>query len=157
MSNSQGQHQMPAHDRGRAQQIAAALHGLGCDDPQGWAESEVSEGIPQLARYRFLRSVWPETIDVWEDGISSLPAARRAIDSGADRQDITRLARAVAYETAFAMLSLVSAGEPTGDLPAWALVEIDPEGRPTGRRLDGLGEDLLGLDPSSREGGDLWM
>jgi len=30
----------------------------GAPDPEGWAESEASEDIPQLARYLFLRAAW---------------------------------------------------------------------------------------------------
>ena len=31
---------------------------LGADDPDGWASSELTENIPQLARFRFLRGMW---------------------------------------------------------------------------------------------------
>jgi hypothetical protein len=88
--------------------------------------------------------------------VDNLPAAQRAIDSGADPQDLARIARAAAYETAFAMLSLLAGDEPAEGLPTWALEEIDARGQPTGRHLGGLDEDLLGLDPSGREGRDLW-
>ncbi|WP_203822146.1 hypothetical protein [Paractinoplanes ferrugineus] len=101
--------------------IVTALHELGCDDPQGWGKSEISENIPQLARYRFLQNIWPETINGWRDGISNLPAAQRAINSGASAHDVAQLARAVAYETAFAMLAQLTVDNPGEGLPGWAL------------------------------------
>ena len=30
----------------------------GASDPEAWARSEVEEGIPQLARFLFLRQAW---------------------------------------------------------------------------------------------------
>ncbi|AGZ40971.1 hypothetical protein [Actinoplanes friuliensis] len=148
--------QLSIDDRRRAEKIVAALHELGCDEPQSWAESEISENIPQLARYRFLHTVWPQMIDSWRDGIDNIPAARRVVDSGAGADDVTQLARAVAYETVFAMLCHLEDGESAGALPGWALNEVGAAGHPTGRRLGTLHEDLLTLDPSGQDGQDLW-
>ncbi|WP_412738514.1 hypothetical protein [Krasilnikovia sp. MM14-A1259] len=148
--------QLPVDDRQRAEQIVTALHELGCDDPQGWCESEISENIPQLARYRFLHDLWPRMIDVWRDGISKIPAARRAIDSGARLDDVAQVARAVAYETIFAMLAHIADTESGERLPRWALEEVDAAGQPTGRYLGTLQEDLLSLDPSGHGSQDLW-
>lgn len=150
--------QLPTGARERARQLLGAFSQLGCDDPEGWARSEIGEDIPQLARYRFLRTLWPQVIDSWHDGIANVPAARRALEAGASQGDLAQLARAVAYETVFAMLYHLAADEEaTGQLPSWALAEIAPTGEPTGRHLDGLHEDLLTLDPSGRDGQDLWI
>jgi hypothetical protein len=157
MSDHQPRSRQPStDDRQRAEQIVTALRELGCDDPQAWAESEIAENIPQLARYRFLHTLWPRMIDSWRTGVGTIPAARRAVDSGASAHDVAQLARAVAYETVFAMLAQLEDEESPGGLPPWALDEIDPAGRPTGRRLGMLHEDLLTLDPSARDGQDLW-
>ncbi|MCY1136643.1 hypothetical protein OWR29_01435 [Actinoplanes sp. Pm04-4] len=140
---------LSVEDRRRAEQILTTLDEWGCDDPRAWAESEISENRPQLARYRFLRAIWPEMIDSWRDGVGNIPAARRVVEAGGSPQDVARLARAVAYETAFALLArLAEEGR-----PGWALVETGPDGHPTGRHLDALHEDLLTLDTSGR---DLW-
>ena len=149
--------QLPTDVRDRARSLLDALDQLGCDDPDGRARSEIEEDIPQLARYRLLRTLWPQMIDEWRNGITNIPAARRALEAGAGQHDLTQLARAVAYETVFAMLChLADDDQRTDELPSWALSEISPAGEPTGRRLDGLHEDLLTLDPSGREGQDLW-
>lgn len=149
--------QLPTDVRDRARSLLDVLDQLGCDDPDGWARSEIEADIPQLARYCFLRPVWPQMIDGWRNGITDIPAARRALDAGADPHDLTQLARGVAYETVFAVLChLADEDRDTDRLPSWALTETSPSGEPTGRRLDGLHEDLLTLDPSGREGQDFW-
>jgi hypothetical protein len=130
-----------------------------CPDPDAWVRSEITENIPQAGRYRFLHQLWPRMIDSWRDGIPSIPAGRRAMEAGADHDDLVQLARAIAYETVFGMLYHLDdddPDEPAKALPFWRLNEIDPTGIPTGRSIDGLYESLLGLDPSGREGQDLW-
>jgi hypothetical protein len=150
--------QVPADAAEKAEELAAALRHLGCVDPSGWVRSEIAEGIPQVARYRFLSRLWPELIDGWQTGISHVPAAQRAVEAGASREDLVGLARVVAYETVFAMLVHLDVGGSDGSvegLPSWNLVEADPGGSSTGRGIGGLYEDLLGFDPSGREGQDL--
>jgi hypothetical protein len=150
--------QLPAGTAERARTLLDALGRLGCPDPDGWVRSEVTEHIPQAARYRFLHTLWPRLIDAWQTGIDNIPAAQRALRAGADRDDLARLARAVAFETVFGLLYHLDDDDPdelADALPAWRLVETGPDGAPTGRTVEGLYESLLGLDPSGREGGDL--
>ncbi|WP_199853835.1 hypothetical protein [Plantactinospora sp. BB1] len=134
---------LPAEVRTQARQLAAVLEELGCADPHGWTRSEIEENLPQLARYRFLRTLWPQMIDSWHDG---------ALDAGASQPDLTQLARAVAYETVFAMFQHLGDDErATAEVPSWTLAEISRTGHITGRQLDGLHEDLLALDPPPAE------
>jgi hypothetical protein len=151
--------QLPADSARRAQELRRTLTDAGCPDPAGWARSEVSENIPQAGRYRFLRQLWPQMIDGWHDVIGNLPSAQRALEAGANRDDLVRVARAVAYETVFSLLSYLDDDQPdeaATSLPSWWLGEVGQDGVPTGRTIQGLYEDLLGLDPSGREGQDLW-
>jgi hypothetical protein len=41
------------------------LRDVGATEPEQWARSEVSANIAQLARFMFLRKIWPECIDHW--------------------------------------------------------------------------------------------
>jgi hypothetical protein len=149
--------QLPADAGNRARQLILEFQQLGCDQPELWARSEIEEDIPQLARHRFLRTLWPQMIDSWRDGMAHIPAAKRALEAGASQEDLTVLARAIAYETAFLMLYHLDADhDATDQLPSWGLAELSPTGEPTGRRLEGLQEDLLTLDPSGADGQDLW-
>ena len=118
-------------------------------------QSELSENIPQLARYRFLSMLWPTMINSWRQGIDNVPATARILAAGADRADLVQLARAVAYETVFGMLyHLDDDGRDDDGLPFWELKEIDPSGQPTGRTISAIFEDLLTMDPSGLEGSD---
>ncbi|MEU2655140.1 hypothetical protein ABZ615_07430 [Streptomyces sp. NPDC007325] len=130
-------------------------------DPQDRVRSEIDENQPQLARFLLLRSLWRGAIDGWADpeALEQVAAARRLLDAGADRRDLELLARAVAYEAVFVTVDELDCGADvnvSGVDVGWAVVESGENGTPTGRRLSGLHEDLLTMDPSGRDGADLW-
>ncbi|MFC8722634.1 hypothetical protein [Kitasatospora sp. NPDC057198] len=118
---------------------------------------ENTDGHP--ARYALLRALWRDAIDGWSapGALEQLPAARRLLAAGADREDLARLARAVAYEAVFMATETLDHGQDAAAPGAgWTLLETGGDGEPTGRPLDGLHEDLLALDPSGHDGADLW-
>ncbi|MFC8238036.1 hypothetical protein [Streptomyces sp. NPDC056663] len=144
--------------------LTGLFEALGADDARGWADSEAEENIPQLARYRFLRKVWQD-IDAWssaapdwveayrKEGLAG-GAVERAVRLGLTPGELGEIAREVAKETAFGLL--YSLADPTdGDLPpeveeqlpGWCVAELSPQGKPTGRILDALYEDLDELEP----------
>lgn len=135
---------------------------LGADEPQGWALSQMTEGIPQMARYLILRRLWSEAINQWEEpsAINAIPATHRLLASGADRSDIAKVARAVAFESITSVLNVLDEGYASdlddGSLPGWHLQETTSDGSPTGRSIGGLHESLLETDPSGNEAEDLW-
>jgi hypothetical protein len=92
--------------------------------------------------------------------LAQLPAVQRLLAAGADRADLVRLVRAVAYEAVFATLDELDAGggaNASGVEAGWVVMEAGGDGGPTGRALSGLHEDLLTMDPSGRDGADLWQ
>jgi len=147
--------------------LTALFRALGADgDALDWAESEAEEGLPQLARYRFLRTVWQD-VDAWgtdahrwvaayrSDGVAA-GAVDRALAAGLTPEDLGDLAREVARETAFGVLYALAdpadgslPAEIEEQLPSWRLAELDPDGEPTGRHLDALHQDFAGLEPQS--------
>jgi hypothetical protein len=144
--------------------LSARMRELGAPDPDAWAESERGEGIAQEARWLFLRRVWPEFIDGNASMNLSLPSARRAVESGAAAEDVALAMRAAACQAVFGVLFRVFEGcdlDAPPDAPGWRLMEIrfdnDGEGHLTGRDVGSLHEDLVSLDPSGREGADLWQ
>ena len=142
----------------RAAALGEAFRRIGLDDDvDSWVASELGEDIPQLTRYRFLSGLWPKMIDSWRQRIAAEPAAQRLLAAGASRDDLAQLARAVAYDTVFALLYYLEddGRDDCDDLPFWSLVETTGNLEPTGRRVAGLFEDLLILDPSGNEGIDL--
>jgi hypothetical protein len=159
----------------KANELVSTLRALGADCPEDWARSEVSEDIPQLARFLVLRRIWPDLIDSWRrepdrwirqsvEAAGRNPkghfadagaALRRMTESGVSTADIASVARMVAYETAFGVVDIIDEGhEPDAPstAPRWALMEFGADGRMTGRDVCSLHEDILSMDPSGREG-----
>ncbi|WP_427924263.1 hypothetical protein [Streptomyces sp. cg40] len=66
----------------------------------------------QTTRSVLLRGLWRDAIDGWGTprALDQLPAAQRLSAAGADRDDLVRLVRAVAYEAVFATLDTLDAG-----------------------------------------------
>jgi hypothetical protein len=149
----------------------------GVIEPEIWVRSEVEEDLAQVARAILLRRVWREAIDAWvttpgwvetsvadattdPDGMFADAglAMRRMLDLGVDAADIGRLARAVAYGAAYAVVQTIDDGHDpvvaapgAPDAPSWALIETRGD-RLTGRALGALHQDLLAADPTGREG-----
>ncbi|WP_327399559.1 hypothetical protein OG194_04730 [Streptomyces sp. NBC_01288] len=116
----------------------------------------------QLARSALLRGLWRDAIDGWSapGALDRLPAAGRLLAAGADRNDLARLVRAVAYEAVFATLDVLDEGGPVHAPDAvggWVVMETAEDGSLTGQALAGLHEDLLTTDPGGRDGADLWL
>lgn len=157
-------------------QLAEKFRAAGATDPELWAASEMGQGIPQLARFCFLRALWPDMIDKWRENVEWIDrsireaerdshdffadagvALARLLAIGASREELASVARMVAYDTAFGVVDRIDEsmdwdhGVDDG-YPTWELREIGPDGQPTGRTMDGLHEDLLSMDPSGREG-----
>lgn len=151
-------------------ELTEVFRTLGAEDPERWAGSQVREGIPQLARFLFLRQAWKEIASAddlsWIDPrtlspteqVPDIPFAglRRAIgrlrDLGATREDIAELVRGMQAEL---LLSLCDMREDPGvieDNPGvhWGLFETDEQGMPIAR-MESLHEDLLTMDPTGRE------
>ncbi len=161
----------------RYEELLAIFRLLGAPDPEGWAFSETREGIPQLLRYLFLRGAWKNVIpaddDAWiaervarakagpNEPLSGVgQALERLAKSGADPSDISIVVRGMQYETLFGIAYLlddpvpafddVAPVPPEVDAVQWSLWEESEEGVPI-RRIEGLHEDALGLDPTGRE------
>jgi hypothetical protein len=142
----------------------------GAPDPQSWAESEVDEDIPQLARFLFLRQAWRQVVaegDVsWIDreiqfskcsadapGAGLGHSLSRLLSIGANRDDLTCLARTVQWQLLHALcyqLSDSAIEEPELSNVGWGLFEVNEDGK-VGRPIEGLHESVLETDPTGRE------
>jgi hypothetical protein len=143
---------------------------LGARDPEGWARSQVEHGIPQLARFLFLRQAWSMVIaegDVkWiADAVERSKADPRApysgvgmalerlLARGVELEDVTEVVRGMQAELLFYFCYLL---EDPGDVPAsvadlsWALVRLDEEDQVV-ERIHSLHESVLDTDPTGRE------
>jgi hypothetical protein len=142
----------------------------GARDPSTWAKSEVDEGIPQLARFMFLRQAWRSIIP--DDDISwierEIQSATRNPDApgselgvalarlqkaGASPRDLSVVARNAQWQLLHSicyLLSDPSIEEEELQHVAWRLFEIDEKGN-IGRPVGGLHESVLETDPTGRE------
>ncbi len=149
--------------------LAQLFESLGARDPESWARSQVEEGIPQLARFLFLRQAWRRVVAEESSWVhSDITAAQREPDApfagaglaldrlrrlGATDADLTELVRAKQAELLFSLCYLLddpSLEEAAVADVAWALVQIDAEGNVIGG-ISALHESVLETDPTGRE------
>ena len=142
---------------------------LGAANPEGWAESQVAEGTPQLARFLFLKGCWDNIVkdgDIgWIDRqIQSTPddskapfsgvahALRRLLESGAKPEDITELVRGMQAEFLFSICHQLDDPDSVegNQYVNWGLCQLDENDRLIDF-IDGLHESVLGTDPTGRE------
>jgi hypothetical protein len=148
--------------------LTEVFRAAGATKPELWARSQVHEGINQLARFSFLKTLstaWlPETATDWVEahlhspltaaahpGAQLSAAVQEMTTKGVSSESIVDLIRVIQFETLFHVCQTLdegNAGSATGI--DWALFEVDEEGRPT-RVIDALRESLLSFDPSGRE------
>jgi hypothetical protein len=151
--------------------LAKHFRELGAHDPDSWAKSQINEGIPQFARFVFLKQSWTNVVadgDVtWIDKeISNAPpgapgsgagqALKRLLAAGASKADIAELVRVMQWQVLAGMAYQLSdpsiVDYPSKDTPRvnWALFEVDDDGQPL-HEIGGLHESVLETDPTGRE------
>lgn len=146
---------------------------LGAPDPESWARSQVEEGLPQYARFVFLRTAWQGVVTdgdtTWMDahireserrprdpGAGIGPALKRLLAAGVSREDITEVARVMQWGVLASIAYQLSdpgvAQYPNDETPRvnWTLFEVDEHGQPL-HPIDGLHESVLDTDPTDRE------
>lgn len=139
-------------------QLSALFEELGARDADGWARSQIQEGIPQLARYLFLRQAWRNVIpaDVgaaanhWH---ADAPEFRKLLAAGVPLVDLVALVRKAQRSLLFSLCYLMddpNIAEAEVEAMDWGLFQIDADGRP-GARISGLHESVLETDPECPE------
>lgn len=151
-------------------QLTALFRKLGARDPESWARSEVEEGVPQLARFMFLRQAWRAVVAegdaTWIDqaiaestahptdsyaGIGRGLQVLRA--RGATDDELTDVVRGMQAQVLFHFCYLL---EDPGDVEpeaadlSWALVQTDADGHVVSG-IRSLHESVLETDPTGRE------
>lgn len=149
---------LSAFDRLRAQRLRLQVDQLGRDDADEWVVEEVGEDHARPTRLLVVHHLWNRAITALEkDGeLERLPAAQRLLAVGGQLQDIVQVMRVAAHEATLSTLLTIDEGEddeaPDGSM-GWRLMEVDPDGRFTGRDLDGLSDELHDL----LQRDDLWQ
>jgi hypothetical protein len=145
---------------------------LGARDPEQWAHSQVTEGIPQLLRFLFLKDAWSsvhrEGDASWIDreiesaakdphapyaGLGQALARCRA--ATVSDEDLTEIARCLQAQMIFDIGYLLDGGSLTDiadEAPVtWGLFQTDESDAPFGPAVRGLHESVLEMDPTGRE------
>src|SRR5579863_3446625 len=140
---------------------------LGARNPDQWARSQIEEGVPQLARFLFLRQAWKLVVTdqdtSWIEkqllagtegpGGAIAPALERLLPCNVDPIDLTTVVRIMQWKVLAGLCDLL---DDPGDLErevkdiAWRLFEIDHGGRPIAA-MGALHESVLATDPSGKE------
>ena len=111
-------------DPDELRELSDVFRNAGADDPESWANSQLAEGIPQLAIFSFAKALWAcvvaEDNDQWINGEIEWsknrpndpcaqigPALQEMIDKGVGRQSITDLVRVIQYEALYHACSLL--------------------------------------------------
>lgn len=154
--------------------LTARFIAAGARDPEGWARSQLAEGIPQLARYLALKDAWAEVIGdgdhKWIDSAVRQSAAnpeepyagvghalKRLLAAGASREDLAEVVRGMQAQLLFHLLYTFTAGDHprTSDTEfeglAWSLRAVDRDSGKQVYELSALHESMLELDPTGRE------
>jgi hypothetical protein len=159
------------------EELLSLFRRLGARDPEGWARSEATEGIPQLLRFLVLRGMWASVIGDGETGwiqakivgsqrepnapTSGIGAAlERLLAAGAAPLDLADVVRGMQFQTLHRISYLLGDSDAALDgvrhlVPeledlTWQLWGEDGDGGPA-RRIDMLHESVLETDPTGRE------
>ena len=150
------------------QELTELFRKLGAPHPEGWAHSQITEGILQLPRYLFLREAWRRIVSPedrhWMDEVRPNdpngpggelgPAIERLLAAGGRLEDITTVARVMQWWLLAGLCVLME--DPGGGLEEevegiwWNLFLLDDNDRPT-VPVDALIESVLETDPTGRE------
>lgn len=153
------------------EELTELFRAAGARQPHQWATSQINEGINQLHRFLFLRQAWQCVVSEDDDAWIS-QAIQHSIDHrgepysgvgralerlkalGARSEDLTDVVRGMQVQLLFGIchqLDDPSLEEGAFANIGWALVETDAVDEPTRRRIAGLHESVLEVDPAGRE------
>jgi len=152
------------------EELIALFRDFGAKDPERWAASQVDEGIPQLARFLFLKAAWEhiprEGDTTWIDREIKTSAERpnepyaglgKALalcrKRGVPDSALTEIARCLQASMLFSIGYLIDgpAYSYTIEGMGWSLFQVDDDGKPFGEPVAGLHESVLEFDPAGRE------
>src|SRR4249920_877561 len=122
-------------DQDRTRALVEEFRSVGTEDPEGWARSQISENIAQLARFLVLRRVRKLCLEKWmrfdldklarydEDFQDLLERLRAA---GLKDAEIAQFAQKVAAIAAWDVVEVIDEGhdpDAPATMPGWSLEE----------------------------------
>lgn len=151
-------------------ELSELFRKLGARDAEGWARSQVVEGIPQLHRYLFLRECWRIVVGEDEDGwidyhiaqskgdpkgvFAGMGAALdRAVAAGVSKEDLSQIARGMQVDFLSRLCYMLEDNgltEPELQGVGWGLFQTNEDGDALAP-IYSLHESVLDTDPTGRE------
>ena len=161
---------MPIDDADELRALTQLFAELGAPTPERWARAQLEHGIPELARFLFLRAAWRQVLrdgdTTWIDGTVAAAAAQpeapfagvgaalaRLRSAGANDADISDVVRGMQVAALFAVCRLLDGApeaEPEVAEIGWALVQVSPDGEVLAPMRE-LHASILDTDPTGRE------
>lgn len=131
--------------------LVTRLGNAGAKDPSSWASSEVTEGIPQFARFLVLKSLFDigksteDNIAMAADFDDELDEKYNAIKDAVGEEKLLDFLTSYSKGILHNVVSLLDEGnqESDRDKISWTLMKTDENFEPTGQMIQGLHEDFL--------------
>ncbi|SHF81564.1 hypothetical protein SAMN02787100_2670 [Chryseobacterium sp. OV279] len=131
--------------------LVMRLRNAGAKNPSSWASSEVTEGIPQFARFLILKSLF----DIAKSTYDNITMASDFDDEVEEKydaiKDIVGEEKLLSFLTSYSkgiiynVVGLLDEGnqEADRDKISWTLMKTDENFQSTGQVIQGLHEDFL--------------
>lgn len=130
------------------------MENAGCKNPFSWAFSEITENIPQFARFLVLKNLFEiandidraiEFAEAYADNYSDLEGKiLQVVDKSLLKQYLAAYNRGMIGR----FVDLIDEGNKDADKynVDWALLKTDSDGKHTEQIIQGLHEDLIGFE-----------
>lgn len=135
-------------------ELVEKLDNAGATKPLSWAWSEVTEGIPQFARFRVLQEIYSAAYDVAgnidsaEDFGIEADTTYQAISGSLGKEKTDQFLIAYAKGMLYNLIGFLDEGnfEAERDGFSWRLMKTGENGDEMIRGIDGLHEDFMEFD-----------
>ncbi|NML22350.1 hypothetical protein HHL16_15815 [Pseudoflavitalea sp. G-6-1-2] len=126
----------------------------GASRPLQWAWSEINEGIPQFARFRFLQELYMTAYDVngnvdcAHDFDATIGKAYQQLTAAAGKEQLDHFLRSYGKGLLYQLMGVFDEGnvESERDGFSWRLMKTNPETDEMLKGIDGLHEDFMEFD-----------
>lgn len=131
--------------------LVMRLGNAGAKNPSSWASSEVTEGLPQFARFLILKSLFDiakstdDNIAMAADFDDELDEKYNTIKNAVGEEKLLSFLTAYSKGIIYNVIGLLDEGnqESDRDKISWTLMKTDENFESTGQIIQGLHEDFL--------------
>lgn len=134
-------------ERAKVAELARKLEIAGCDQALSAALSEVTENIPQSARFAVLQTLKNDlgSFTIEDIQLEAEPEAAAQIEAAiaaVGTELLDQIVREVGRQAGWLVALMLDESQPPEGMPNWTLYEADEQGRSTGRIIQGVHEEV---------------